>query len=282
MANKTDVVSRVQRKLAKHRIIKNGIDAFWFNQVPNAGDLVTPFLLKKFGFTPILTAPEESKLICCGSLLQRLDPSYKNYILGSGFLTEGPALELLSAKILAIRGKFSRDRVGAPKETVLGDPGLLLANYLPHRERKKYLLGIVPHYSEKEDPWLVSFIQKNEKHAILVDIKKDPMNVLQKMDQCEYILASSLHGIVFADSLKMPRLWISLSSFKPSKLYKFNDYFSAFMDEYQHPYSLAPGTEIEHVLEQSFTPEENKVNEIMSDLEKAFKVLVDNELAAKI
>lgn len=256
----------------------NRIETFWFTSVPNSGDLVTPFLLKKMGFTPILTNPKQSKVIVCGSLMQRLDESYVNYILGTGFLNEGPSINLSKAKVLAVRGKYTRDRIGAPKETVLGDPGLLIASYMPKRENKKYLIGIIPHYSEQDDPWIKDFLARNPKQVKFIDIQKKPLEVLRQIDQCKFILSSSLHGIVFADSLLIPNVWISLSQSSSSKLYKFNDYYSAYTDVYQHPYELTPGTDVEQVLTKAQTISEEKLNTITSRLTDAFHLLVEKEL----
>lgn len=256
----------------------NRIETFWFNQVPNAGDLITPFLLEKMGFTPILTDPMRSKVIVCGSLMQRIDENYANYILGAGFLNEGPSINLQKARILAVRGKYTRDRISAPVDTALGDPGLLLARYMPKRERKGFFIGIIPHFSEKDDPWLKDFIARNPKQAKFIDIQKKPLEVLRQIDQCEYILSSSLHGIVFADSLLIPNVWISLSKSSSSKIYKFNDYYSAYTDEYQHPYELIPGTDTARVLTKAQTISEEKLNTITSQLTGAFRLLVEKEL----
>ncbi len=260
----------------------NRIETFWFNQVPNAGDLVTPFLLKKMGFTPILTDPQRSRVIVCGSLMQRLDENYTNYILGTGFLNEGPSIRLNKAKILAVRGKYTRDRINAPVDTALGDPGLLMAMYLPRREKKKSLIGIVPHYTEKNDPWLRDFLAQNPKEIKLIDIQKRPLDVLRQIDQCQYILSSSLHGLVFADSLLVPNIWISLLNSKSSKIYKFNDYYSAYTDEYQRPYELTPGTKIDHVLTKAQSISEEKLRTITNQLITAFHFLVENELSGQI
>lgn len=123
------------------KVQKNAIKTFWFNTESNAGDLITPFLLKKYGFTPILTSPEDTQAIICGSLMQRLDRQYEGYILGTGFLNDGQSIEIKKAKILAVRGELTRDRIGAPKDTPLGDPGLLMSWFLPKRIKKSFLLG---------------------------------------------------------------------------------------------------------------------------------------------
>lgn len=276
-----EIFNKVERK--KDDLIgsirHNRIETFWFNQVPNAGDLVTPFLLKKMGFTPILTDPRRSKVIVCGSLMQRLDENYQNYILGTGFLNEGPSIKLNKAKILAVRGKFTRDRINAPVDTPLGDPGLLIARYMPQREEKKFLIGIVPHYSEKNDPWLRGFLAQNPQEIKFIDIQKKPLEVLRQIDQCKYILSSSLHGIVFADSLLVPSVWVSLSNSKSSKIYKFNDYYSAYTDEYLLPYELVPGTKIDHVLTKAQSISQDKLNSITNQLISAFRHLAENELS---
>ena len=49
----------------------------------------------------------------------------------------------------------------------------------------------------------------------------------EDIDKCDFILSSSLHGIIVADSFNIPNAWIYLTDKVIGKGFKFHDYFSA-------------------------------------------------------
>lgn len=255
--------------------MNNSVPAFWFNAVRNAGDLVTPFLLRREGFSPQLTDPKSSLLLACGSIMQRVPIDYENYIFGSGFLNDGSSITLPKAKIISLRGKYTRDRINAPKDTVLGDPGLLMGDFLQSRSQKKYLVGLIPHYSEKEDSLVLKLLQRDKKSILFIDIQKEPLHVLQMIDQCEYIFSSSLHGNIFADSLMIPNCWVSFSNFNSAKLYKFKDYYSALDMEGVEPISLRKHHSTEEVIAKIHNPQTEKIIELKTNLRASLNQIVD-------
>ena len=64
----------------------NLIHAYWYNKVTNFGDMITPLLLKKYGFTPVLTSMNKAQIVSTGSILQDLSEDYSGYIVGSGLI----------------------------------------------------------------------------------------------------------------------------------------------------------------------------------------------------
>jgi len=224
------IIKRVKQKVnqAIGWLRQNSIQTFWFNSEVNAGDLVTPFLLKKYGFSPLLASPEDTEVIVCGSLLQRLDVNYPGYILGTGFLQEGPDTPMRRAKVLACRGALTRDRIQAPVNTPLGDPGLLMGKYLTQRSAKRYRRGVILHYSDKARVEFSAFLpQRLDDETLLIDIQQNPMAVMRLIDQCEVLLSSSLHGVVFAHALGIPAAWLATQALYRSRQYKYADYYSA-------------------------------------------------------
>ena len=132
----------------KGTLLGNKIAAYWWTGCVNFGDLLTPVLLKQYGFTPVYHPIEQSQLLSTGSILNLIPEDYAGHIVGSG-LIDNTTLSLRKAKFWALRGKLTQERLGAPKQTVLGDPGLLSSKLLKHRQRRHYALGIVPHYCDK-------------------------------------------------------------------------------------------------------------------------------------
>jgi pyruvyltransferase len=203
----------------------NGFSAYWYRKELNFGDLITSALLKHYGFTPVFTRPSKARLAGAGSILEHLPNDFTGVILGSGFILETSSMSFPKATILALRGELSRQRVGAAQKLAFGDPGLLASEVMPRREQKKFTLGIVPHYLERSNSLFGQLIVRLGHDATLIDAQQEPLTVFAAIDQCEYILSSSLHGLVVADSLGIPNRWLASVNLWGGR-FKFDDYYS--------------------------------------------------------
>jgi pyruvyltransferase len=207
-------------------LLGNLLSAYWYTGRINFGDLITPLLLARYGFTPIYSPIKQAKVLSTGSILEMAPEDYSGHIVGSG-LNKDKVLHFRQATIWGVRGELTRQRIDAPKDVVLGDPGLLSSKLLEPRRTKRYVLGIVPHYADKKDA-RISMIQKRYKSCIsVIDVQQKPLAVFKEIDECECILSSSLHGIIVADSFGIPNGWILLSDKVIGKGFKFYDYYSA-------------------------------------------------------
>ena len=54
------------------------------------------------------------------------------------------------------------------------------------------------------------------------------MQILEEIASCEYVLSSSLHGLIVSDSFGIPNQRLVVSEKLVGDGYKFNDYYSAF------------------------------------------------------
>jgi pyruvyltransferase len=125
---------------------------------------------------------------------------------------------------------------------LFADPGLLVnkvySNYL---RETQYVLGIVPHYVDLNNPVIESIQRRYPDDILLISPVDSPSNVIQKISSCANIVSSSLHGLIVADSLGVPNRWAVISDKIRGKEFKFRDYYSAF-DVKKYPFSL-DGTE---------------------------------------
>lgn len=205
---------------------QNGITAYWWNRRINFGDLITPALLESYSYTPIHTKYSEASLVSTGSILQLLPENYSGYVLGSGII-EDKQHPLPNAKFLAVRGKLTQERVSAPTDIPLGDPGLLANRFLKTEPTAKYPFGFAPHYVDKESHGTKAITEKLGENVKLIDVEKHPDDVLQDISECATIISSSLHGIIVAHSLHIPTIWVRLSDKLTGGTFKFEDYASA-------------------------------------------------------
>lgn len=246
------------------------VKAYWWNDIINFGDLLTPVLLEFYGFNPIFATPEMSEVISSGSILHWIPEDYSGFIIGSGMMKNYPR-RFPNAKILSVRGELTKHLLGLPESTLAADPGILANRLLCSRKEKKTVLGIVPHFSEKNDTRINSFARLHKKEVRIIDVKRHPKKVINEIDQCEFILSSSLHGLIVADSLDIRSQFITLLNGRSDKLFKFSDYFSSY-GETVMPLIFKGDEQISELLKSMRSVPEG-VSEKKERLEKQFRNL---------
>jgi len=208
----------------------NAIRAYWWTGERNFGDLITPALLRSYGLTPVCCRdPAAASLAATGSIIGMLPRDFEGIVLGSGLLSDNPNLRLPNARILALRGEMTKDRLEVRDEIALGDPGLLVADLLPRRTpSKSFVLGIVLHYEDRDNAIIRTMVRRYPREVTVINVQKGPIPVVRDIDRCQFVLSSSLHGVVAADALGIPNCWTVLSHRVFGKGFKFRDYYSAF------------------------------------------------------
>lgn len=154
-------------------------------------------------------------------------------VWGSGIIKHSDKIH--TAEFRAVRGKETIKRMnelGLKPPTVIGDPALLLPLIVPKPKAKaKYKIGIIPHVVQLDE--ILSKEVDNERIHI-INLKEDIITVTQDITSCEYILSSSLHGLIVAHAYNIPSIWADFQC--KNKLYgdnvKFKDYFSSVDIEY--------------------------------------------------
>jgi pyruvyltransferase len=176
------------------------VTAYWWPDVKNWGDLLSPLLLHRFSHVDVTWAdPSTADVACVGSILGNwIKSDYNGIILGSGKLFSD-ALVPSHATVLALRGPLTA--LGVKGHFVLGDPGLL-ADELVTIDPKAHNLGLVPHWSDHTlalDPQYTKF------DPLIIHSSGDPLGVIKKIGSCRRIVSSSLHGLIVADAFNIPR-----------------------------------------------------------------------------
>ena len=233
------VLKGVRLPILKKRknLIKPAIKLFWWepSHIRNFGDVVSQDLIfNLFGYNVVRAQIETCNLIATGSIIELAQQSNRNdtfYSWGSGFIQADSDNENLEPIIFtAVRGKKTLSRI---KQNVpLGDPGLLINSaYSIKRNRNNKKVGVVIHYADLKLPITKKFCE-DPRFEVITTLDY-PENVAKKISHCDLILSSSLHGLVFADSLSIPNIHIKLSNNLIGGSYKFKDYYSGIEKEYR-------------------------------------------------
>jgi len=209
-----------------------------FDNPPNLGDMLPSVILDYFQIPfQCVEKIEESNLLTVGSIARLA--SSKSTIVGSGVIRKNDQLKS-DCKWISVRGPLTRKRVlecGGKCSKIFGDPALLLPLIIKE-EKKKYNVGIIPHYSD------YSIIQRKyqDKYFVINVLNKNPLNVVKQITQCKRIISSSLHGIIISHAYGIPA-----SRFIQNKLHgdgvKFDDYFLSInrkniVSEIEKPYYI--------------------------------------------
>ena len=168
-----------------------------------------------------LLLPWQETLLCVGSVMSWGKKS--SVVWGAGFMNHSDSFE--GGKTLAVRGRLTDEKLrkdGFPGCGVFGDPALLLPLWIRPERKKRYKLGIVPHWHEVD-----FFLEHYGKRYHIIDLRtSDVSKVVSEIAACEYVLSTSLHGVIVAHAYQIPSLWIR-KGYIDTDGFKFHDYFSS-------------------------------------------------------
>ena len=162
--------------------------------------------------------PWQNIIFGVGSIL---DFAPRNVIVwGSGFREYNSSTK--ATKILAVRGYLSKKLLKNDKNIEIGDPALLLP-IIYHKQRTfSNNIAIVPHYKE-----VTIFKDINKNKYDIIDPRTDDVEAfIDKLTKYQYILSSSLHGVIIAHAYGVKALWIKHGDVGSSD-FKYYDYFSS-------------------------------------------------------
>jgi pyruvyltransferase len=223
-------------KLSKHIALdparRLAVKISWRNHIPlfwcagrNWGDVLSPFLVKILSGKRVvhLAGLHHDRYLAIGSILGGANERAE--VWGSGFIREDERLFGSPRAVHAVRGPLSREQLllqGVDCPEVYGDPALLLPCFYNPDVKKQHAVGIVPHYLDKEHPWVTR--QAQDPQIKILDIESGIHEFVRDVKSCDTILSSSLHGLICADSYGIPNTWIRLSDAVIGGGFKFRDY----------------------------------------------------------
>ncbi len=203
----------------------------------NFGDDLNFFLFKHlsnnkplFNYSSLISllTKDKENILGIGSIIES-HVNKDSIIWGSGALYGEAGLKEKPKKVLAVRGPLTRKYLrtqGVECPDVYGDPALLLP-YLYKKDtyKHKYKVGVIPHYKDFDSSYLSNL--RNDPNVKLIRLKgyKNLLSVIDEICDCEFIVSSSLHGLIVADAYNIPNLWIKFSDNIEGGFFKYFDYF---------------------------------------------------------
>ncbi len=271
----------------KGRKNKIGFLHYGFNF--NFGDMLNHDILRYMDVEYYYASNKDCDFISIGSILEELVSDKKLFckgskivnIWGTGFMLPiQPHRQYFKRKvnICALRGVRSKERcediLGESLDGIaLGDPGLLISKIFPMENvEKKFDIGVIPHYIDKESEYLKN-IQLENKTCKFIDIQGNTKDIARQMNECRFILSSSLHGLIAADSYEIPNKWVKFSDKIGGGYFKYQDYYSVFNIENIVPIDLREKIITDEIIEKAennYSIKLSTINNICNSLLEAF------------
>lgn len=154
-------------------------------------------------------------------------------------------------KVLAVRGRLTREsllNIGIECPEVYGDPALLLPLiYNPKVEKVRGRIGFIPHYEDIKDENINRLMGECQGNAFLIKMQKynSWKDVIKQILSCEYVVSTSLHGLILSDAYGIPNQWIRLQNRSD---FKYKDYYSSVGKE-AVSFDVTETTHIEDLME---------------------------------
>jgi hypothetical protein len=215
---------------------------FWWSEIhlmnktkENFGDLIGKYLVEKITYKEaIFTHPSKQKwkhklsskpiYVTAGSILAHVNEFC--IVWGSGIITKNQVVR--PAQFLCVRGPQTRKKLleqGYHVPEYYGDPALLLPHYYQPNIQKKFIYGVVPHYVDFKK---VQEQFQNVPNVKVINLMTNSIeNVVDEFLECEYVVSSSLHGLIVSHAYGIPALWMEFSDRLFGDGIKFQDYFES-------------------------------------------------------
>lgn len=263
-------------KLFSYNVWKNTLNALNNNTIvvywwrgrgdKNWGDKINKYLISELSGKVVLHVDDIFNLrfipvyASVGSIIHNL--KYHNIsIWGSGLIDGKIPNKVKLKEIYAVRGPKTRSvliKKGLNCPKVFGDPVLLLPKLYNPKIGKQHRIGIVPHYSDKNNKHVEHLVDQG---AYFIDIYGDELEVVDNIIKCDNILSSSLHGLILADAYQIPSKWIEINPLI-GNYFKFQDYYNSIEIFNEEAVKLEEGLDISQLIDRC------KRKEINVDLDK--------------
>jgi pyruvyltransferase len=213
------------------------------NRAKNWGDIVSYPLVKTISQSEKVELTNDrvnGKLIVVGSVLQHLNPN--DLVWGGGCIDQNH-ISARPNKVFAVRGPLTRHELlskGIECPPIYGDPALLMP-YITDYKRKepKYKYGLIPHYADENEIQVKNLKKQGVK---IIDICGGLEKFIEDIMDVEFILSSSLHGLIAADAWGIPNARVIIKGTLYGGHFKFIDYCLSVNRKIDYGYQLIPTT----------------------------------------
>jgi pyruvyltransferase len=223
----------------------------------NFGDAISDILYTNLSNKNIIVVPlncNKISYLTTGSVLRLSNEN--NIIIGTGFINENDdigkgewgsntnnnvykkPIKILSVRSPKTRKKLLNMGIECPK--IYGDPLILLPLVYNLPVKQCYKIGVLPHYIDNNIQVTNMFVEKLQKKytTLYIDNIKCGKNfkpLINNIRKCEYLISSSLHGIIMGIIYGKKTIFVAFSENVVGENFKFYDFFESININYDIP-----------------------------------------------
>ncbi len=154
-------------------------------------------------------------------------------VLGSGILNSNMIKNISGNPwdVKFVRGPLTRDVLlskGIKCPAIYGDPAMILPLvYHPHGNKKKYRIGVIPHYIDTNLPIIEDIMGKYCDDVVIIKMKGygNWTDIIDSICSCEVGISSSLHGVIVSEAYNIPSYWVYFQDYVDGWSFKFYDFY---------------------------------------------------------
>ena len=208
----------------------------YYDRVPNVGDQINPYLIEKIARrrTHNVRSGLIKHTVGLGSMFHMANK--RSVIWGTGVISDDDEFKHRTdcLHIVALRGELTGNilkgsgKLPSKDTVILGDPGVLMPIFYFPKIAKEKKIGLIPHYVDAANPLIVD---NNCFH--IIDVGLDPESFIDEILKCDFVLSSSLHGLILSDAYGIPNKWIAFSDKITGGAFKYRDYYSTTSNKHE-------------------------------------------------
>lgn len=226
----------------------------------NWGDILSQFLLEYFSGKKLNKEDvfyfddaahmldKNGKIVGIGSSMKYVRPD--DYVWGTGCIDEYH-IGNKPRKIYSVRGPLTRNvllKRGWDVPEIYGDPALLFPKIYNPKVEKKYKIGLIPHCVDFYSLEGLKAINHVESLGIkIINVTAGIYEFIDQIKECEYVISSSLHGLIAADAYQIPNHRVKISNLLLGGDFKYLDHYSSVSREHFEPLQLSNNTTLEQI-----------------------------------
>ena len=226
----------------------------------NWGDVLSQFLLEHYSGKKLNKddvfyfddaahmLDKNGKIVGIGSSMKYVRPD--DYVWGTGCIDEHHVGDN-PKKVYSVRGPLTRDvllKRGWDVPEVYGDPALLFPQIYNPTIEKKYKIGLIPHCVDFYSLDGLKVINHMENMGIkIINVTAGINEFIDQLKECEYIISSSLHGLIAADAYGIPNYRVKISKLVHGGDFKYKDHYASVKREHYEPLQLTDTTTLDEV-----------------------------------
>lgn len=189
-----------------------------------------------------------------GSILTAYDLTH-TIVWGSGILNNNDVDKIhgIPDRICAVRGPRTRKellKLGLSCPEVYGDPALLMPRFYQPVIKHHYSLGIIPHLSDLSKADVQKLLSDPRVRLIKVRDYEKWTDFIDEICSCDFIISSSLHGLIIAEAYGVPSQWIEFGTYIDGWEFKYYDFYESIGKVNESPLVVNETTTYEMLMEK--------------------------------